>query len=163
MNTLCLLGKGALVRTMTHAQEFLRDKIKCEVADKLCMASHAARRKREHQYNLHQVFTHGILGTRLRNIGYELYVLWNKLDQWSDEGYGWRLLYTTNGEGIWTATGVTDLQRRLVLLEQGVTVFTHLNDLMSRAWIPAGTHRLPGNHGTETAIRFDAPNSRSTH
>ena len=39
INTLCLLGKGALVRTMMHAQEFLLDKMKCEVADKLCMAS----------------------------------------------------------------------------------------------------------------------------
>ena len=40
-----LTRKGALVRTMTHAQEFPRDKIKCEAADKLCMASHVARRK----------------------------------------------------------------------------------------------------------------------
>ena len=39
MNTLCLLGKGALVRIMTHAQEFPQDKIKCKVADKRCMAS----------------------------------------------------------------------------------------------------------------------------
>ena len=81
MNTLCLLGKGALVRTMTHAQEFPQDKIKCEVAEKVCMESHVARRKREHQYNLHRVFTHGILGTRLKNIGYELYVFLNKPDQ----------------------------------------------------------------------------------
>ena len=40
-----LTKKGALVRIMMHAQEFPWDKIKCEVVDKLCMASHVARRK----------------------------------------------------------------------------------------------------------------------
>ena len=63
-------------------RSFRRTKIKCEVANKLCMVSPVARRKREHQNNLHRVVTHGILGTRLRNLGYELYVLRNKPDRW---------------------------------------------------------------------------------
>ena len=64
MNTPCLLGKGALVTIMTHAQEFPQDKMKCEVADKRCMASLVAGRKREHQYYLLRVVNHWILETR---------------------------------------------------------------------------------------------------
>ena len=76
-----LTRKGALVRIMMHTQEFPWDKIKCEVSDKQCMASRVARRKREHQYYILRVVNHGILGTRLRNLGYELHVLQNKPDR----------------------------------------------------------------------------------
>ena len=135
INTLCLLGKGAWVRTIMHAQEFLQDKIKCEVADKLCMASHVPRRKREHQYNLHWVVTHGILGTRLRNLGYELYVFQNTPDRWK----WWRIWMVSVIYHKWWKK--LDCHRRHGPAKKARPVKAgshylhyHLNNL-SRAWI----------------------------